>query len=167
MFRRLLPLLLLIVSVMVDISVVPMLPGLAWQRYIPLFSLMTVVVLGLLLGRTRGSLYGLIGGLLVDILVGSPLGLMAAVFIVSGYLSGFAGRRYQRFVLTPVLMPLLCFALYELTMTGYRYLASGMMEVAILWDGLIRVPVATVCAQLMYLLYDRILKPSWSRYAGL
>lgn len=163
MFRRLLPLLLLIVTLLIDISVVPMI----WAtRYVPMFSLMTVVVLGLLLGRTRGSMYGLIGGLMLDILVGSPLGLMAAIFVLCGFVTGIMGRRYQRYLLTPVIAPLICFGLYELVLIGYLYLAGARIETTVFRDALIRASIAVICTQLMYLLYDRILKPSWSRFAG-
>ena len=67
---------MLIIAVLMDITVLPILVD---MRYVPLFSLMFTVNYGLLLGRTRGALYGMIGGLLVDILVGYPVGLLSAV----------------------------------------------------------------------------------------
>ncbi len=161
--RRFLPVLLLIVSLMLDTSVVTQF----WiARYAPLFTLMSVVVFGLLLGRTRGSMYGMIAGLLMDISIGQMLGLYTAQFLICGYLSGLAGRRYQRYVLTPVVMPLICFSLYELAMTITRYLSNGFFDTQTLRDGLIRVPVAVVMTQIIYLLYNRIFRPTWSRYAG-
>ena len=106
--RRFLPLILVLAALLLDISVVPILVS-HWA--VPSLSLCTVCVLGLLLGRTRGSLYGLIGGVLMDVLVGYPLGLKAVLYILSGYLCGVAGRKFQRYLLTvpvaarPVLHP--------------------------------------------------------------
>lgn len=163
MFRRIMPMVLLLVAFLVDVSVVPFLSS---MRYLPTFSLVTIVVLGLLLGRTRGAMYGLIGGLLIDISVSTPLGLYALLFVISGYLSGYAGRRFQRNILTPLLAPLICCGVFELVMIGYLYMASATVYFNILRDGLIRVAVAVVVSQPLYLLFDKILKPSWSRYAA-
>ncbi len=166
MLRRYLPTALLVLAVMVDVSVIPM-TGSAWAtEYAPLLTLCTVVTFGLLLGRTRGMLYGLIGGLLLDILVGYQFGLMSAVCILTGYLSGFAGRRYQRYVITPVAAPAVCYLLYELVMMVYLYMAGGSLSWPVLRGALIRVVLEVLITQGLYLLYNRILKPSWSRYAG-
>lgn len=164
--RRYLPAILLVLTVMIDISVIPMIGSQILSEYGPLLTLCTVVSFGLLLGRTRGMLYGLIGGLLLDILVGYQFGLMSAVCIASGYLAGLAGRKYQRYVITPVAAPALCYLLFELVMIVYLYLAGGSLTLTVLRNALIRVAVDVIVTQGMYLLYNRLLKPSWSRYAG-
>lgn len=156
------PFLLLLLSVLLDISVLP----LVIPRFALMVSLMTVVTLGLLLGRTRGALYGLIGGLLMDVLVGSQFGLTTLVYVACGYISGIAGRKYQRYLLTTLIAPLICYLLYELVMVGYVYMVNAQVEMLIVRDALILVLVQVALTQLLYLLYNRILKPSWSRYAG-
>lgn len=163
MIRKLLPGIMLIIAVLMDITVLPILVD---MRYVPLFSLMFTVNYGLLLGRTRGALYGMIGGLLVDILVGYPVGLLSAVYIGSGYLSGLAGRKFQRYILTPVVTPFIAFSFYELVMLCYLFMASDALEGYLFRDGAIRVAISTAVSQLAYLAINRLLRPTWSRYAG-
>ncbi len=161
--RRLLPVILLLVSVLLDLAVLPVLLD---SRYLPMMTLITVIELGLLLGRTRGSLYGMIGGLLIDILTGYPMGLRTVLYIVSGYVSGFAGRRFQRYILTPVVAPLICFLGYEATMGITAALSGAGIDGADIQAALIRIALQVVLVQPLYLLYDRMIKPSWSRWAG-
>lgn len=165
MLRRYLPAALLVLATMIDVSVIPMTGSRVLTEYAPMLTLCTVVTFGLLLGRTRGMLYGLIGGLLLDILVGYQFGLMSAICIASGYLSGLA-RKYQRYVIMPVVTPAVCYLVFEFAMIIYLYLAGSGLTWAVLRGGLIRVALGVLITQGMYLLYNRILKPSWSRYAG-
>ena len=161
--RRFLPVILTLVSVLLDLAVLPIL---IWSQYLPMMTLITVIALGLLLGRTRGSLYGMIGGLLIDILTGYPMGLRTVLYIASGYVSGFAGRRFQRYILTPVVAPLLCGLGYEAVTGLYAALSGAGIDGAFIRAALIRVAVQVVLVQPLYLLYDRMIKPSWSRWAG-
>lgn len=161
--RRFLPVILLLVSVLLDLAVLPVL---IQSQYIPMMTLITVIELGLLLGRTRGSLYGMIGGLLIDILTGYPMGLRTVLYIASGYVSGFAGRRFQRYLLTPVVAPLICILGYEAAMGLYAALSGAGIDGADIRAALLRVVLQVVLVQPLYLLYDRMLKPSWSRWAG-
>lgn len=163
MVKRVLPFLLVIFALLLDISVIPFLT----RSYLaPLTALCSVIALGLLLGRTRGTLLGLIGGILIDILVGTPVGLMMVLYTLSGYISGFAGRKFQRYILAPVLTPILCLFLFEGTMFIYQYLSGIQLTSASLYQAGLRVLIEVVLVQLMYLLYNRILKPRWSRYAA-
>lgn len=163
MFRRVLPLILLVVAVLADTALIPVL---SVSPLMPLTSLVSVIVMGLLLGRTRGSLYGMIGGLLVDISVGTPLGLRTVLYLGCGYASGVAGRKFQRYAITPVITPLVLLSVCEAVLMLYLYMAGQTASAEMLRDALLRVGIETVLAQFMYLLYDRILKPSWSRYAA-
>lgn len=161
--RRFLPLILVLAAVTLDLSV---LPFLIHSQYLPMVTLIAAIELGLLLGRTRGALYGMIGGLLIDILTGYPMGLRTVLYIAAGYASGVAGRRFQRYILTPVVAPLLCFAVFEAVMGGYMALSGAQISGASLRAALIRVGLEVVLIQPLYLLFDRLLKPQWSRWAG-
>ncbi|MEA4897739.1 hypothetical protein ACH6CV_04650 [Bacillota bacterium Meth-B3] len=161
--RRIWPLVLTVLALLIDTSVVPMLTD-HWA--VPLMLPTTVSVLGLLLGRTNGMLYGMIGGLLMDITASYPLGLMTGLLIATGYLSGLAGRRFQRYLLTAVFAPIVCFALYESVLALYALLAGQVLGTTALRGALARIAVQTLLAQFLYLLYNRMLKPSWSRYAA-
>lgn len=161
--RRFLPPILILVSALLDLAVLPVL---IQSPYLPMMTLITTVELGLLLGRTRGSLFGMIGGLLIDLMTGYPMGLRTVMHIASGYVSGFAGRRFQRYILTPVVAPLLCFVGYEAVMAAYAALSGATVSGADLKDALIRVGIQVVLVQPLYLVFDRMLRPSWSRWAG-
>ena len=161
--RRFLPLLLIVIALLIDTSIVPVLV-VHWA--VPMVLFTTVIVLGLLLGRTNGLLYGMISGLLMDIVVGYPLGLMSILYMLAGYLSGVAGRKFQRYLLTVVIAPILCFSIYEVTMAVYVYVAGQALDAVVMQQALARIAIETVLAQLMYLLYNRMLRPSWSRYAA-
>ena len=61
MFRRILPVILVLLMLLVDCTVLPVF---VTGSLTPLLTLLTVHCLGLLLGRSSGALYGLIAGLL-------------------------------------------------------------------------------------------------------
>ncbi|MEF9973940.1 MAG: rod shape-determining protein MreD [Clostridia bacterium] len=161
--KRFLPIILVLVTLLLDLSVVPMI-AIHWA--VPLLLLPTVIVLGLLLGRTRGLLYGMIGGLLVDILAGYPMGFMAILYMLLGYLAGLSGRKFQRYLLTVVMTPLVCLSIFEISMAVYQFISGQQMTLDNLVQALARIGIETVLAQFMYLLYNRLLRPTWQRYAG-
>ena len=100
MFRRILPPILVLLTFLLDTAVLPIFTN---HWLIPPFALLTVHALGLLLGRTQGSLHGMITGLLVDISLGTPLGLMTLFYGVLGYLGGWFGRAMLNHPLAPVI----------------------------------------------------------------
>ncbi|MEG1604726.1 MAG: rod shape-determining protein MreD [Clostridia bacterium] len=161
--RRFFPIILVLVTLLIDLSVVP---SIAVHWAVPVFLLPTVIVLGLLLGRTRGLLYGMVGGLLVDILVGHPMGLMAILYLLIGYLAGVSGRKFQRYLLTVVLTPIVCLSIFEISIAIYQFISGQQMTFDNLVQALARIGMETLIAQLMYLLYNRLLRPTWQRYAG-
>lgn len=163
MLRRVLPFLFVIFSLVLDMSVLPFLSS---SELLPLIGLCSVIALGLLLGRTRGTLLGLIGGTLVDALVGTPIGLMMVLYTACGYIAGVAGRKFQRYILAPVVAPIVCFALVESTMFAYDYLAGVQLTGELLGEAGLRVLIEVVLVQILYLIYNRVLKPRWSRYAA-
>lgn len=161
--RRFLPLVLVLAALLIDISVLPMLV-VHWA--VPGLTLCTVCVLGLLLGRTRGLLYGMVGGVLLDVLVGYPVGLKAILYILSGYLCGVAGRKFQRYLLTVLVAPALCFLIYEGAMVVYLFMAGRLFSGQEMLRTLGRAGIETVLCQIIYLLYNKMLRPTWSRYAA-
>ena len=140
MFRKLFPWFITLFMALVDTSVVPFLTN---SPFTPLFSLTTIVALGLLLGRRRGAL----------------LGLMA------GFVSGFAGRKFMNHMWTTVLTPVAVFALMEGILFLYQAFARAA-EVRLLAYGAARVGIQTAMVQVLYLLYNAILRPRLSRYGA-
>lgn len=102
MLRRLAPALMVLVTVILDTTVLPIIYSGVYA--IPL-TVVAVFLIGMLMGRMRGLLYGTIGGLLIDITAGT-LGLMTFFFMAVGFLIGLilynpgehlrSGRRVAR-----------------------------------------------------------------------
>lgn len=84
MLRRLAPTLTILVCFILDTTVLPIVYGGVYT--VPLTAV-AVLLIGMLLGRMRGLLYGTIGGLLIDITTGT-LGMMMFYFMAIGYLIG-------------------------------------------------------------------------------
>ena len=83
------PYVLVTVFFLVDCTVLPMLTN-AW--FVPVFSLALIHTLGLLMGRSRGVLLGLISGLMMDISSSTPLGRMTIICVLLAYSGGLFGR---------------------------------------------------------------------------
>lgn len=161
MFRRILPPILVAFAILLDTTILPVFVS---HWLLPLFALLTVHTLGLLLGRTRGSLYGMIAGLLVDITLSSPLGLMTLFYGGLGYLGGWFGRKMFRNPLAPVISAAVCFTVFEMGMAGYATLAGAAFSVELFRNALIRIAVDVALVEALYVIYDWLIKPSRSRF---
>lgn len=161
MFRRLFPVLTVILLLIADTSVVPILsPG--WLH--PLLSFTAVLTFGLLLGRTRGALYGIIAGFLIDVTASLPFGLMTVMYALGGFTAGFAGRKLRRNLFSTVLAPALCLFLYEAAMLGYSALAGSDFYAAQLGRAGVRILINTALVQVEYLVFNAVCKPHSARY---
>ena len=134
MRRRIMPAVLTLLMLMLDTSVIPFLIG---GPYIVSLTFITVLVLGVYLDRMHGMLYGLIGGLFLDILVGYQLGFNTFIFIGLGFLAGLIAyeplevrarkapsKVYLRLGLTILGMALV----RELIIYGYQYFNTALIE---------------------------------------
>ena len=161
--RRFLPLVLLLAALLLDTSILPVLID-HWAM--PMLLLDSVIVLGLLLGRTRGLMYGTIAGVMLDVSVGSHFGMYFLLYTAFGYLAGIAGRKFQRYLLTTALTPLIILSLFEIIMAVNQIIIGIDPTGAMFIEMAVRIVIQTVLTQFMYLLYNRLLKPKWSRYAA-
>ena len=161
-FRRILPPFLVALTILLDTTILPIFCN---HWLLPLFALITVHTLGLLLGRTRGSLFGMIAGLLVDISVSTPLGLMTLFYGLLGYAGGWFGRKMFRHPLAPVISSAVCFTVFEMGMLGYMALASAAFSTTALTHALIRIVLDVALVEGFYVIYDWLIKPSRSRFA--
>ena len=84
MLRRFAPALLILACFILDTTVLPIVYGGVYA--VPL-TVVAVLLIGMLMGRMRGLLYGTIGGLLIDITSGT-LGMMTFFFMAMGFLIG-------------------------------------------------------------------------------
>ena len=85
MFKRIAPILSVLIALILDTAVIPQLYG---GIFAIALSLPVVIGIGILLGRARGMLYGLISGMLIDISAGT-LGMKTFAYIAIGFLIGF------------------------------------------------------------------------------
>ena len=90
---------------------------------------------------------------------------MTALYTGMGYLGGWFARRRIRRPLTPLLSSLIGFAGYELFLTVYVLFASGQMTSGALTGAGIRVLIHMVLSLVLCWLYEKLLRPSRSRYA--
>ncbi len=162
MFRRILPPILVALTILIDTTILPIFVS-HWLT--PLFALLTVHALGLLLGRTRGSLLGMIAGILVDISVSTPLGLMTLFYGGLGYLGGWFGRKMARNPLFPVISAAVCFTLFEMGMAGYTALASAAFESGMFVRALIRIALDVALVEGLYIACEWMIGPVRSRTA--
>lgn len=161
MFRRLFPVLTIILALVADTSVVPMITS-GWIY--PLFAYTSVLTFGLLLGRTRGALYGIIAGILIDTTASLPFGLMTVLYALGGFFSGFAGRKLRRNILSTVLAPMICLVALEAGMLAYSAIAGADFYAAQLGRAGVRVLINTALIQIEYLLYNAACRPQSARY---
>lgn len=162
MFRRILPPLLVGVMLLVDTSILPVFTT---HWLVPLFALITVHTLGILLGRTRGTLYGMLSGLLMDISVSTPLGMMTMFYGLLGYAGGWFGRKMFRNPLVWLIAPAVCFTVFELGMVGYATLAGAAFSADQMLQAVSRLALDIAVTGGFYWLYDWLIKPSRSRFA--
>ena len=84
MLRRFAPALMVLATFILDTTALPIVYGGVYA--VPL-TVVAVLLIGMLMGRMRGLLYGTIGGLLIDITSGT-LGLMTFFFMAVGFMIG-------------------------------------------------------------------------------
>ena len=161
MLRSLTPFLIVILAVLLDTAVIPVL------YYGPLtipLTLAVVMCAGLTLGKSRGTLLGMFGGLLVDI-TGGTLGVMTIFFLVCGFLVELfldeskassslpSGIRFHiRHAITFFLM----YLLGEIVFCIYNYFQTAAFEWFYLRSIFQRSGIFTAAAVLLYFPLNRI-----------
>ncbi len=161
MFRRIFPALALLVAVLLDTAVVPATP-LHWL--FPFFAFTSTVAMGLVLGRTRGALFGIVAGFLIDVTVSTPVGLMIVLYGLGGLASGLASHALRRTILFTVISAAACLVLFEGSMLIYSLIAGTDFAASQLAHAGWRVLLNTALVQLEYLLFNAALRPRAARY---
>jgi len=163
MMRRLLPTILLLVLLIADTTLLPI-----FTRHwlMPIFSLITVNCFGLMYGRTRGLWYGLLGGLLMDISVGSPLGLWTITYVLYGYLGGLIARATNWSKLGPVISGGVSRLVLELMMLVFGFIVSVGLTTPPLKQIPARIALEMALAPIFFYIYNVLLRPSQSRFAA-
>ena len=173
MFRRFYPTLLILVCFILDTTVLPIVYG---GLYAVPLTLVAVFSIGMLLGRMRGLLYGTLGGLLLDITVGT-LGMMTFFFMAVGFLIGLivynpgdrilASRRKRRRRL--IWRTSWVFALYtagEIAIFIIQYFHTAAFRWIYLANILLRALICTALTLAAWPLMDRLLVGRGARRAA-
>ncbi len=166
MLRRILPALLILVSVLLDTAVLPVVYG---GLYAVPVTLVMVFLIGMLLGRMRGLLYGTIGGLLLDITTGT-LGMLMLVFMFCGFMIGLivyqpeeqyvsAARRRasRRRWVWPAIWTFSLYAVVEVALLVMQYFYTANFKWQYLLYILIRAAILTVAVVLLRPLFGTML----------
>ena len=164
MFKRIAPILSVLIALILDTAVIPQLYSGIFA--IPL-SLPVVIAIGILLGRARGMLYGLISGLLIDISAGT-LGMKTFAYIAIGFLIGFlldqqevfprklSRRERRKQAVSRIIWIFVFDTLYEIAMLLMQYFSNAVFEWQYVIYILLRALITTVISALMYPLFRRI-----------
>ena len=164
MFKRLAPIISVLVCVLLDTAVIPVFYN---GIFLVPLTLVTVIAIGIQLGRMSGMLYGMISGLLLDISSGS-LGLKLFPYILIGFLIGFlldqqdqpsrSMDRFERFRIIVVrsVWIFVLVAVYEIVMLVYQYFSTAIFEWLYVRNLLIRVLVVVALSLALHLPFRRI-----------
>ncbi|MBR5751836.1 MAG: rod shape-determining protein MreD [Clostridia bacterium] len=144
-------------AVMLDASVLPH-TGLN-MRYVPRICLVAVALIGTVLGSTQGIIYGAMAGILLDITVYQPAGLVAVVYTLCGLIAGFISYRTRAYLVT-LIPPAAVMLFYTAVMSLYVYFSTGVYPADKLGYALIQMVISMFLVQLLYLPLVKILKPT-------
>ncbi len=170
MRRRTMPALLTLLALMLDTAVIPFLIG---GPYVVSLTFIVVLNIAMYMDRMHGMLYGVIAGLLLDILVGYQLGFHTVIFVSLGFLAGViayepekvrlrrsSARVYLRRGLTVAGMTLL----REIVIFGYQYFNVALISGVYFVNILIRTLLTTALSLPLGVLQARIILGGGTRY---
>lgn len=158
MFRRILPYMLIVLLVLIDVSVVPVFTA---SIYVLPLTLIFVICVSMVLGRLHGVLGALMGGLLIDILSGYPVGYMMIAYPAFCLITGLFGydtdemraqddySRIKAF-LRRALVVFIVMVLYETVIIVYQYFHTALMQAWYFTAAFWRCGLLTALVSLMY-----------------
>lgn len=173
MLRKLAPIFTVLLSVLLDSSIIHVLYHGVFL--IPV-SLIVIIMISMLLGRAWGVLYGLIAGLILDVTAGS-LGLKLFGYIAIGFMIGLMLDQQDhrgaierdvriRNAVSRIIWIAVFVGLYEIVMLVYQYFSTAIFEWGFVRNMLIRLGTMLVLSALSYPLFRRMYLGKRSRFAG-
>ena len=147
----------MLVGLLLDSSVLPF-TGLN-MSYVPRVCLVNIVTIAIIMGATQGIIYGAAGGILLDITVYQPTGVISVVYTVLGAVAGFLTHRVKPALVT-IVPTLVAFVLFEASMLVYYYFNAGVFPAARILPALARVGISFTLVQLLYIPCIRFLAPA-------
>lgn len=172
MLKRLLPLLLLLLCILLDTAVIPIFYA---GQYLLSLSLILVMLYGIQLGRLSGTFYGLIGGLLLDISTGT-VGMKLISYVAIGFLIGFlldtqpeltrsmSAKDRSQFLAVRAIWIFVLLMLNEIAMGLMQYIYTAVFSWAYVLHALLRTLMMTALSMLLYpLLHSMLFAGAQSR----
>lgn len=165
MLRRILPYLLIVMLVLIDVSVVPVFTA---SVYVLPVTLLFVICVSMVLGRLHGVLGALLGGLLIDILTGYPVGYMMVAYPAVCFITGLIGydndevraqedySRLKAFVRRAIVV-FVVMLLFEIVIIVYQYFHTALLYTRYFTDALLRAGIAAALVSAMFYLASPLL----------
>ncbi len=125
----------------------------------PNLLLILTVAAGLMRGRTEGLAVGFVCGILIDFCYGNVLGLYALIYMVIGYLNGYAQKILTKDDLTiPVLMVGISQFVYFFLFYVFEFLLNGKLNLLfyLIQMGLPQIVYTVVVSIVLYKLLNII-----------
>jgi rod shape-determining protein MreD len=113
---------MIIFNLVIQATIIPFFPIMG---IVPNTALVLIVVLALKVGRVKGAIFGLIAGLLQDILFASTIGINAFILFFIGYSIGFAEDSFSREnIINPIIFTVLATVLYNFAYSLFLFFLS-------------------------------------------
>ena len=154
---------MVLISVILDTAVIPF--EAANPEYFPKITLLVILTIALIMGRTQGILYGMVGGVFMDITLMIPTGITSLLFTLAGFIAGFMSRKMRIRLLSSIIAPIVAMLIYEGVMTVYYALSGGSPDSSMILMAILRTLIGCAAIQLLYILFSLVFKPKHSRYA--
>jgi rod shape-determining protein MreD len=134
--------------------------GLSWMT-VPRFALVSTILISMFLGRREGLYYGMVFGLLQDVLYGQVIGIYTVSMMVASYFSGLIVLLFHRgFGMVLITSALILFGHEWLLYSMYRVFALAPHDVQWILNRQIlpTVVLNTLCSVALYIPIKRMCK---------
>lgn len=112
-------LVMIIFNLVLQTTIIPFFPIMGM---VPNTALVLVVVIALRVGRVRGGIFGLITGLIQDVLFSSTIGVSAFILFFVGYIIGFAQNSFSREnIINPIIFTVAGTIFYNITYSLFLF----------------------------------------------
>lgn len=155
--KRIFCIITLLIALLLDVSIIPF-TGLN-MAYCPRLSLLVVITIAIIEGRTRGITFGVFAGLLLGFTVYTPTAVTAIIYTLTGFTAGFLGRKVSSTMIT-VIPVVIALALYEGVMAFAYYFTANSINNALIMYALARVLIGTLVLQVVFLPVVYVLEPA-------
>ena len=86
-----------------------------------------MMFIGLYMGRTMGTIYGIMAGILIDFWVGKNIGLTSVALALIGIISGALEKTLSKDSrITVLLMGVICTIIYEIALYFLQFIVLGI-----------------------------------------